>query len=119
MANEIKGLDKRDGAYRVLFLYPISTPQTYVDGSGATVNVVPTPAPTEGEVRNLLSDGEAAALDNGTAAWEVVTFRPDPTLTPAELLAKVRALYAGHETAFQAQYTERYEFYGGEWDATA
>jgi len=119
MANEIKVLEgSRDGLYQVLFLYPVPTPQTYTDGAGVQQTVVPTPAPTEGRVSEMLGPGERNALDAGDAAYEVVTYGPDPAVSNADNVAALRRLYADRKAAFDADYQARFRFLGVEVDAT-
>lgn len=113
MAAEIKALDGNGaGEYRVLFLYPIAAPKQ-VGGS----NVVPTPAPTEGVIADLLSAGEVNALNTGTSAYEVINYGPSPTKTGAELVAELQTLYVDRKAAFDADYASRYKYIGTEVDA--
>lgn len=109
MANEITALEGTgDNDYRILLLYPIATPKQ-VMGS----NVIPTPSanlPSLGQ--QILTASEKAALDEGTLAFEVISFHKQPGMTNTQLAARAREIYAAKLTAFQSDYTKRYEFSG-------
>lgn len=119
MANEILILGGRR-TVRALFLYPIPEADriTYTDGTGTTQTVIPTPVPLEGEVPELLTDAERAALNAGAGIYERVSFQIDPELTPAENLAAVRELYASKKAAALAKYASRWARYGSRFDAS-
>ena len=96
MANEITVLES-DGSFRfsLFLIFPIASPKQV---SGA--NVVPTPATNPDATSALptiagqvLSTAEKAALDGGTAAYRVIQFRKDTSLTNAQLLALARQKY--------------------------
>lgn len=114
MANEILAMERQpDGDYELVFLYPIPTPKQI----NAT-NVVPTPSSTLPALAVLaLSAGEKSALDAGTAAFGVISFKRDPALTGGALLAKIQSLYTLRKNAFDADYALRYEFAGNRYDA--
>lgn len=120
MAGEIIALEiGRERSANVAFLFPIATPAKI----GSTLqNVVPTPA-TENGVNVLppaldavLTVTEKAALDGGTLAVHFVTFRDPGGLTGAQLLARIRELYAASKTAFEADYSRRYGRIGDRFD---
>lgn len=109
MANEITKLDGDGGINaRLLFLYLGLTPITYaIDGGQQTV--VHTPSASLPEMAGpILTAAEKAALDAGTAAFEVVTMPIIDSLSGADLLTAARTLYARHKAAFIARATRKY-----------
>jgi hypothetical protein len=120
MANEITILEG-NGSFRfgLFLIFPIASPQQ-VGGA----NVVPTPATNDDGTSALppmadtvLAAAEKAALDAGTAAYRVIQFRKDPTLTGAQLLALVRQKYAEEEADFSRWYSQTYLHAGQRLDA--
>jgi len=112
MANEITKLDGDGGLHaNLLFLYPL-TPITYT-GSSGTVTVVPTPSVDLPLIAsNILGAAEIAALDNGSAAFEVVTMVVDDAKTNAQLLADAQALYAKRMADYIERLTRKYNRVG-------
>lgn len=113
MANEITALEKSpDGTIAILFLYPIATPKV-VGGQ----NVIPTPSAGLPPIAAaVLTAPEKAALDDGTSAFEVVSFQHQG-IAGAVLLAKVRSLYASRLSAAATRYATQYQFAGSRFDA--
>lgn len=112
MANEIRILEgDGDNNYQVLFLFPIGTPRQ-VNG----VNVVPTPATTlsgmAATVAALPTMDVTAALNAGTMAYEIVSFRKDSAATNAQLIARLQAIYASKVVEAGRVYTLRYQHAG-------
>lgn len=108
MANEITVIEQAGADLALVFLYPIATP---LQVGGA--NVVPTPSvglPALAAV--VFQSAEKAALDAGTAAFEVVSLTPDPALSPAQLLARAKVIYAAALAAFTSAYQLRYRWSG-------
>lgn len=116
MANEITVLEGRfDRTYKLVFLYPITTP---VQLSGQ--NVVPTPSADLPETAKvILSQAEMDNLDNGLLAFEVTTFRAQPGLAGAALLARVREIYSSRKSLFDIFYDRKYAYIGTRVDAAA
>ncbi len=114
MANEIlvlEGNGERD--YALLFLYPIAAPAQVTPPGGSATNVVPTPSSLLPSVAvPLLSTPEKAALDAGTAAFEVVNFTAAEGLSGAELIARAQDLYTRRAQAAAARYEARYRYIG-------
>ena len=114
MANEVAILDS-DGAGLItaLFLYPIATPKTYVNGAGAAVPIIYTPSsglPARGA--SVLSAAEKASLDTGTLAFETFQFRYDPAIGDAGNAANLKAAYATHLAKATAQYNDSFRYTG-------
>ncbi len=112
MANEITILEG-DGSFRfnLFFTFPIASPKQ-VGG----FNVVPTPAtdPVTGDnalptiADAVLTVAEKTALDNGTAAYKVVQFRKNASLSSGQLLTLARQMYADELTDFNRWYAQTY-----------
>ncbi len=120
MAKEITILEG-DGSFRFnLFLtFPIASPKQ-VGGA----NVVPTPATNADATSALpliadqiLDAAEKAALDGGTAAYRVIQFRKDASLTNPQLLALVRQKYAKELADFNMWYSQTYRHAGQRFNA--
>lgn len=98
-------LDRRpNGAYNLLFLYPISTPAQAGGG-----NVIPTPSgnlPTYAAV--LIGAPDVAELDAGTKMFELVPWTAPPELDGPGLLADAQKIYAKRKAEALAKYTERF-----------
>ena len=111
MANEITTLEG-DGSFRfsLFLIFPIASPKQ-VKGA----NVVPTPA-TDIDGANalpsiadaVLTAAEKAALNDGTAAYRVIQFRKDASLTNAQLTALARQRYAEELAEFNRWYAQTY-----------
>jgi hypothetical protein len=125
MANEITLLDRVADSpssrndYHVLFLYTPTTPHVV----GGT-NVVPTPTTNaQGDpalpalATQALSQQELTDLNGGDIVYEIVTYTYNESLTPAQNLAAIRAIYANREARFQAWYAKEYEYAGDRYDA--
>lgn len=115
MANEIIVMEQDgQGTFLLCFLYTITTPKQI-----AGTNIVVTPSSQLPAIAAAVtSAGEKTALDNGTGAFEITSFRRDPALSGAELLAKVQAVYALRKAEFDARYSAQYEFAGNRYNAS-
>lgn len=114
MANEITIMEGVSFRFSLFLIFPIATP---VQVGGA--NVVPTPATDpDGNsalppiANSVLTIAEKTALDGGTAAYRVIQFRKDASLTNAQLLTLVRQKYAEELAKFNQQYTQTYRHAG-------
>lgn len=118
MAKEIMVLGKPDRvSYSFLFLYAIASPIALPgwDGTAETGggNVVPSPSSTlPEEVAAEFTAAEKAALDAGTAAFEIVRGFKDEGLDDAALLAIVRARYVEAKAAWLSGYAVTYSHFG-------
>lgn len=119
MANEITLLDARssptDGTFvNVCFRYDIAVPKQV---GGATVVVTPSAAlPTL--AAQALAPAEKAALDTGTAAFEIVEFHYNTAETGLQNLTRLRSVYATRKAIFDAAYTRRFQRAGTQFSAT-
>lgn len=114
MANEIIVMDSDDqGLFLLCFLYPIAVPKQ-INGSNIVVSPSNSLPPIAAAVT---SAGEKTTLDSGQGAFEVISFRRDPALFGASLLAKVQAIYALRKQEFDARYAAQYEFAGSRFNA--
>lgn len=110
MANEITVLDGdgTDNNYNLLFLFPIATPKT-AGGSNVVVTASST-LPALGAA--ILQQAEKDALNAGTSAFRLVSFKKDTSLTLQQLQTKVREIYAAQKTVFDAWYAQAYQHVG-------
>jgi len=116
MAREILVLERspQRGEATLVFRYPIDQAdrETYTDRDGATVTVVPTPSAGLPEAaQNLYTVAELAEFDAGEAMWKTFTLNIKG-LTGPEAVAAARAVYAGKEAEWRAQYARRYSHIG-------
>ncbi len=113
MANEITALRQVRDEVQLLFLYPVATPKTFVDGLGVTRNVAPTPSSgLPDEAQDILTAAEKTALDAGTLVFVVASFRNSSRLTGAALATKAKALYDAHLARATELYQSTFEFFG-------
>ena len=115
MANEIIVMEQdNQGNFSLCFLYPIATPKQ-VNGT----NIIVTPSSELPAIAAAVTTvGEKTALDNGTGAFQITSFKRDPTLTGPALLAKVQAVYALRKSEFDARYAAQYELAGNRYNAS-
>ena len=109
MANEITVLEGSGGLKRnLLFLYAITPAE--VNG----VTQVPTPSNGLSDIAaNILLAGEKAALDNGSAAFEVVQIEVVDGKTNAELKAEAQAFYTNKKLDYLARHARKYDAFTG------
>lgn len=92
----------RLGRDRAIFYFEF-TPVTYLDRDGQTKTYVPTPAPTEGDVFEILSAAQLAALDDGSAAYAVSDVRVDDNAADPDQLLSDQFWKARDELAQKVQ----------------
>ena len=105
VSNEITVLEGSGGLKRsLLFLYAI----TPADVNGVTQ--VPTPSDGLSPIAaTILVAGEKAALDNGSAAFEVVSMEVVEGKTNAELKVEAQAFYAIKKVDYLIRHGRKYD----------
>ena len=118
MADEIRKLDGNGVNRNFLFLYPIDPPKTYTVQGGSTNTIVPTPAPTEGLISDVLTTPEKNALDSGDSGYESISMRLNDAdlANDAVLIPQLQAEYALKKAAFLAMIDSQYNRTGDKFD---
>lgn len=112
MADIIIGYGNGDREYTAVFLYPIATPKQI-----NSANVVPNPSSSLSEdLKALLVPAEITALDNGTSAFDVISFTRAQQHSNAEITDHLKAKYDIMKTEKARWYQETYRFAGSRID---
>ena len=109
MPNEITVLEGSGGLKRdLLFLYAITPAEVN------EVTQVPTPSSGLSDIaNNILLAGEKAALDAGSAAFELVVMEVVDGKSNAELKAEAQAFYAKKKADYLIRHARKYDTFTG------
>ena len=109
MANEITIIEikgARTDAKRadVLFLYDVAAPVALPSG-----NIAPTPSDGLSAIASqILTAAEKTNLDNGDKVFEVIDYNVDDSMTPGQIAADPKSIYATRSADFTNIYSRRF-----------
>lgn len=99
--------DRRE-RYRLLMLFPVASPTRAGGANVVAARVADLPA----EVAALLTAAQRSGLDSGTLAYRIVAIKKAAGLSPSQLAAELRRVYAEQLADFNAEYATRYAHIG-------
>lgn len=117
MANEITFVEQGDPdqvEVQALFYYPISSIEQETVGGSVVVPTPSTDLPPTGQ--KVLSSSRKTALDNGEAAFEVVSLGVQD-MTGSEIRTALSNVYSSRRVRYMARYHWRYGLAGEQVDA--